>query len=296
MEFDTLLERDMAINIARSTLFTLASSLLFGLMLTTPASAQVELVFGTYATDKPSTVVRKFKPFLDHVASQMSKTLGQDVSIKMKISKEYEESIDDLATGAVDFARFGPASYIAAKDKNPDIQIVAMELSNGNKRFNGVIAVHENSQIESLSDLEGQSFAFGDELSTIGRYLAQSQLISAGIKSEQLQGYAFLGRHDLVGTAVGNGKFAAGALKESTFNQLVSNGEPIRALLYFENVTKPWLASSNLSGDLLDVLRKTIIETTDSEILKSIAKDGFSTGVDEDYDFVRRAMRQSLEF
>lgn len=261
-----------------------------------PALADIDLIFGTYAADKPTETVRKFKPFLDHVAAGMSEILGEPVSIKMKIAKEYEESIDHLATGAIDFSRFGPASYITAHALNSDIQIVAMELKKGEKRFKGVIAVHADSNIETLQDLAQRSFAFGDELSTIGRYLAQSHLIEAGVYSQDLERFEFLGRHDRVGAAVGAGNFTAGALKESTFKKMVQSGVPIKALFKFDNVTKPWLASSNMSPEVLSAMQQVIMNTTDPEILGSIAKDGFTTGADTDYDFVRDAMERSRMF
>lgn len=261
-----------------------------------PASAEISLVFGTYAADKPTTTVRKYKPFLDHLAARMTEILGQNVTIRMKIAKEYEESITHLAEGTVDFARFGPASYVTVKDMNSGIQIVAMELKNDQKRFNGIIAVHSDNPIASLSDLAGQTFAFGDELSTIGRYLSQSHLIDAGITSSELSSFEFLGRHDLVGTAVASKRFTAGALKESTFNKLVESGEPLRALFVFDNVTKPWLASASLPEDIVAAMRDAIMRIENEEVLDSISKDGFALGSDTDYDFVRNAMRYSAEF
>lgn len=261
-----------------------------------PASAEISLVFGTYAADKPTTTVRKYKPFLDHLAARMTEILGQNVTIRMKIAKEYEESITHLAEGTVDFARFGPASYVTVKDMNPGIQIVAMELKNDQKRFNGIIAVHNDNPIASLSDLAGQTFAFGDELSTIGRYLSQSHLIDAGITSSELISFEFLGRHDLVGTAVASKRFTAGALKESTFNKLVESSEPLRALFVFDNVTKPWLASASLPEDIVAAMRDAIMSIENEEVLDSISKDGFALGSDTDYDFVRNAMRHSAEF
>lgn len=261
-----------------------------------PAFADINLIFGTYAADKPTETVRKFKPFLDHVAAGMTDILGEPVTIKMKIAKEYEESIDHLASGAVDFARFGPASYITAHARNSDIQIVAMELKKGEKRFKGVIAVHADSEIATLQELAQQSFAFGDELSTIGRYLAQSHLIEAGVYGQDLERFEFLGRHDRVGAAVGAGNFTAGALKESTFKKMVKSGVPIKALFKFDNVTKPWLASSSMSPEVLAAMQEVIMKTSDPEILGSIAKDGFALGADADYDFVRDAMQRSQMF
>lgn len=261
-----------------------------------PAKADINLVFGTYAADKPTETVRKYRSFLHYMSQEMTKALGEPVTIRMKIAKDYETGIDHLANGEVDFARFGPASYITVYERNSDVQIIAMESVKGQKRFKGIIAVHADSKIQTLSDLAQHSFAFGNPLSTIGRYLAQSHLIEAGVTSNELSGYEFLGRHDRVGTAVGAGRFTAGALKESTYKKLVTSGVPIRVLFEFENVTKPWLATSDMDPNVLTAMRQIMLKTTDTEVLGSIAKDGFVDGTDADYDFVRDAMIQSRMF
>ena len=260
------------------------------------ASAEISLTFGTYAADKPTVTVKKYRPFLRYLAAEMSKILGEPVTIRMKVAKEYETGIDHLASGGVDFARFGPASYIMVKERNPNVQIIAMESKNGGKRFNGIIAVHSESKIQTLSQLRQHSFAFGDQLSTIGRYLAQSHLIAARVTSKELSGYEYLGRHDRVGTAVGAGKFTAGALKESTFRKLVAAGVPIRSLFKFENVTKPWLSSSSMEMRVLQAMRQVMLIADDQEVLNHFAKDGFVEGTDADYNFVREAIKQSRNF
>lgn len=266
------------------------------LCIATPVAAEINLVFGTYAADKPTTTVKKYKPFLNYLSQQMTEVLGERVKITMKIARDYETGIDHLAEGEVDFARFGPASYITVLDLNPDIKIIAMESEGGDKRFKGVVAVHADSEIQSLDELSGKSFAFGDELSTIGRYLAQSHLIKSGVTSRDLSGYDFLGRHDRVGAAVGSGKFTAGALKESTFDGLVESGVPIKVLFEFDNVTKPWLASSEIEPEILAAMRQVMLNTSDPDILETINKDGFVEGSDADYDIIRDAMNHSTAF
>lgn len=260
------------------------------------AQADITLTFGTYAADKPTDTVRKYRPFLSFLADRMSEELGEPVTIKMKIAKEYVAGINQLADGNVDFARFGPASYVHVVEQNSGIQLVAMESKKGSKRFKGVIVVHTDSEIQSLDQLAGLSFAFGNELSTIGRYLAQSHLLEAGISGSDLQEFAYLGRHDLVGEAVGAGRFSAGALKESTYRKLVAKGVPIRALMSFENVTKPWLAGADVPPTVVAAMRRVMLSSENEEIVRQIAKNGFLEGSDADYDFVRRAMEQSLLF
>jgi phosphonate transport system substrate-binding protein len=260
------------------------------------ARADITLTFGTYAADKPTETVRKYRPFLTFLADRMSVRLGERVTIKMAIAKEYEEGVRQLAEGEVDFARFGPASYVRVKELNPQIGIVAMESKKGEKRFKGVIVVHRDSSVESLDELVGLTFAFGDELSTIGRYLAQAQLLDAGITGSDLHSFAYLGRHDLVGEAVGAGKFAAGALKESTYIKLVAKGVSIRVLVSFENVTKPWLASAELDPKIVQAMRQVMLAAQNEEILRRVAKNGFLASQDSDNDIIRDAIEQSRSF
>ncbi|NIZ14309.1 PhnD/SsuA/transferrin family substrate-binding protein [Phaeobacter sp. HF9A] len=261
-----------------------------------PLRAEIALVFGSYAADKPSATVRQYRPFLSFLEKRMEARLGERVTIRMKITKDYEESIRELVAGEVDFARFGPASYVHAKARNPGISIIAMESKGGDKRFKGVIAVHRDSTIAQVSDLRGLSFAFGDELSTIGRYLSQSFLLEAGISSKDLKGFEYLGRHDLVGEAVGAGKFSAGALKESTFKKLVEKGVPIRALASFDNVTKPWIARAGLDARVQEAMRQVMLSEQNEEVVKRVSKNGFLAGTDADYDFVRDGMQRSSDF
>lgn len=281
--------------VSSTGLWVLATAILIAIA-AMPAKADINLVFGTYAADKPTETVKKYKPFLNYLSREMTEVLGEQVNISMRIAKEYETGIDHLTLGDVDFARFGPASYITVHERDSGIQIVAMESKKGKKRFKGIIAVHSDSNIQSLSDLEKHSFAFGDQLSTIGRFLAQSHLIDAGVTSQELSRFEYLGRHDRVGAAVGAGKFSAGALKESTFRKLVQSGVPIRVLFEFENVTKPWLSASDMDPSVLDAMRQVMLNTTDPEVLGSIAKDGFVEGSDVDYNFIREAMKHSRTF
>ncbi|MDA9789790.1 PhnD/SsuA/transferrin family substrate-binding protein [Amylibacter sp.] len=273
-----------------------ALSLIAYVGMSVSGAAETQLVFGTYAADKPTETVRQFKPFLSFLERELAVMLNEPVTIKMKISKEYSDSIDQLASGAVDFARFGPASYVTVKMQNEDTQIIAIESKGGKKRFKGVIAVHVDSPLTSLADLSNLRFAFGDELSTIGRYLAQSELLEAGISGQDLSQFEYLGRHDLVGTAVGNGSFDVGALKESTFKKLVKKGVPIRALVKFDNVTKPWIASSQMSPQILNAMQAIMLDPKNLDEMKSIAKNGFLAGNDADYDLIREAMARSANF
>ncbi len=259
-------------------------------------SADVELKFGLYASDKPSELKKKFSPVIKALAPAVSQRLGETVKISFKFSKDYEEGIRDLTSGAADFCRFGPASYVAAKKTNPGIEILAVESNKGKKTFNGVICVAGKGPIQSIADLKGNSFAFGNELSTIGRYLSQQHLMENGIRAADLSAYEYLGSHNKVGVAVARGKFAAGALKESTFKKLVKKGTGLRELASFPNTTKPWIARAGLPENVRKALSESLIALKDPAALKVLKKAGFLAGSDADYDVIRSAIENNGKF
>ena len=265
-------------------------------LVATTVQAEIKLKFGVYTSDKPLTMVKMFRPLLNALEKNLTEQLEEPVSISLQVAGSYDQGIDDLVSGKVDFARMGPASYITSKDLNPGLQLLAMESKKGKKIFYGIICVQQQSPIKNLSELKGHSFAFGNERSTIGRYLSQHLLTNNGVLASDLASYEYLGRHDRVGTAVGAGQFEAGARKESTFKKLIEKGVKIRALSRFPNVTKPWIASSNMSKELFTTIKETLLKLTDATALKGIKKQGFLAAHDNDYTIIRESMQKNAAF
>jgi phosphonate transport system substrate-binding protein len=257
------------------------------------AHADQNLTFGVYTSDKPVEMVKKFRPILSIIEQRMTRKLKEPVHIKIQVANNYEKGITDLVEGKVDFARFGPASYVLAKKENPEIGILAMESKKGKKIFYGILAVNSKSNITDVSQLAGKTLAFGDEKSTIGRYLSQQYLVQNGIKANSLKKYEYLQRHDKVGAAVGNNDFDAGALKESTFEKLLKKGVPLKELARFQNVTKPWIHRSGLSPQMAEYLSESLLEIEDPKIIK---KGHFIKGADSDYEVIREAIRTNDDF
>ena len=144
----------------------------------TSASVNIPtLTFGVYTSDKPSEMYKKFKPMLRYIEDEIADRIEDAPQIKLKIYSTYELALKAFINDEVYFVRFGPASYVIAKQKNPDVRLLAIEENKGQRRFNGIILVREDSSFGSLTELRGKSFAFGDENSTIGRYLSQAELV-----------------------------------------------------------------------------------------------------------------------
>ncbi len=260
------------------------------------AHGDVELSFGVYTSNKPTAMVRKFRPVLNALEERLGEELNEPVTIRIQVAKDYSQGVAHLASGKVDFSRFGPASYVEAKNTNPDLRILAMERENGAKVFYGIICVSEDSPIQSVEELKGRNFAFGSEKSTIGRYLSQLHLREHGVFARDLGRFDYLGRHDKVGRAVGAGDYDAGALNESTYRKLIDKGVPIRELARFPNVTKPWIARAGLPDRLFKALQNVLLRMDDPTALAALKKDGFVMGDDKDFEQIREAIEANFAF
>lgn len=257
--------------------------------------APLRLDFGVYQSDRATVMYRKFTPILEAIRVPLENQLKRDVDIHLKIFEDYESGIQALVKGEVDFVRFGPASYILAEKQNEDIKLLAMELRKGLKRFNGLIITRADSGISSMEDLRGRSFAFGDENSTIGRFLSQSLMLEYGIEAGALESFDYLSRHDIVARAVINGTHDAGALKSSTYKKLC-DPEEIVVIQAFENVTKPWVARSQLPKNIRVAITDSLLMLEDPEVIGELGCSGFADANPQDYDLVRTGMKKSQAF
>ena len=265
-------------------------TLAFLLIMSSISQAKIKISFGIYSSDKPSEMVKQFRPVLSYLEAELSKKLQDKVQITTQVFATYEQGINAIAQGHVDFSRLGPASYVFAKQQQPKLSILAVENKNGKNFFNGVIAIATDSDITSVNDLKGRSFTFGNKKSTIGRYLSQNLMVANGVKASDLKNYSYLGRHDKVGMAVAAKAFDAGALKESTFKKLVASGHQIKKLVSFKNVTKPWVGSHNLNPTIKIALIEALLSLKDRKVLKSLGKSGFSKVNDSHFNVTRNAI------
>jgi phosphonate transport system substrate-binding protein len=257
--------------------------------------APLRLDFGVYPSDRATVMYRKFTPILEAIRIPLENQLNRDVDIHLKIFRDYDAGIEALAKGEVDFVRFGPASYILAEQKNTEIKLLAMELRKGLKRFNGLIITRADSGITSMEDLHGRSFAFGNENSTIGRFLSQSLMLEHGIDEESLGQFEYLDRHDIVARAIINGTHDAGALKSSTYKKLCDPKEII-VVKAFENVTKPWVANSVLSKEIRDAITQSLLMLENPEVISELGCSGFAEANRKEYDLVREGMKHAAGF
>jgi phosphonate transport system substrate-binding protein len=239
------------------------------------AAEKDSIVLGIHPFKSPKKLVKMFKPIADHVGA----ALGKDV--RLVISKSYEELEQMYKSGQVDFGYMGPALY-AKVGQDLDLKPLARIQVKGKGSFQGVVVVKKDSPIQSLSELKGKSFAFGDPASTLSHYVPHAMLMQEGIKLTDLERYAFVGSHDNVAINVLNGNFTVGGLKPAVAKQFMDKG--LRIIAQSDPVPEHiFVASPMLDAKTRDKIKSAIFSAR--QPLKAVKKsiDGVENATYSDY-------------
>lgn len=77
-----------------------------GTVATLPAHADVDLMFGIYAADQRVKMMWQCGTLVATMEDHMSAALEEPVLIEVDINQNYDQGVDDVTAGRVDFARF----------------------------------------------------------------------------------------------------------------------------------------------------------------------------------------------
>lgn len=270
----------------------LLCGLIAGCLLAAPAASasnDEELTLWIHPYLPATELIRRFTPLTDYLAEELERPL------QIRVQQSYQAHIDFVGRDLADLAFIGPASYVIMRRQYGNKPLLAMLEENGLPFFHGMIIVREEAPFNSLTDLKGESFAFGDLNSTMSYIVPRSMLAEAGVSLDDLGRHDFLNSHHDVALAVLGGYFAAGGVKDEVFYAYRPRG--LRALatsplvpdhLFLTRVDLPPALVERLNTLLLDLNH----HPRKLEILKGIKETvtGLVETQPENYDSLEEMM------
>ncbi|MFK5985320.1 MAG: phosphate/phosphite/phosphonate ABC transporter substrate-binding protein [Pseudomonadota bacterium] len=226
-----------------------------------------ELIFGVHPYLHATTLLERFSPLTEYLGSQMG------YHIHIRVATSYQEHIDAIRQGKVDFAYIGPASYIKLTEAENVYKLLGRLSFSGKSTFRGAIIIRKDSPFTLLSQLQDKRFAFGDPNSTLSTLVPQRLLVNAGIELDELKNATHLKNHHNVALAVLMGKYDAGGIKEEVFNEYQSRG--LKALQWTPDIpSHPFIATPKVPEkqfkQLRDLLQNLHLQTADTVNAKRI--------------------------
>jgi phosphonate transport system substrate-binding protein len=250
---------------------------------------------GLIPTEGSADIVQRFKPLMDHLEA----TLG--ITVEPFSASDYAGIITAMAHKHIDFAYFGPKSYVEASAR-ANAQALALELDqSGARGYYGIIITRKGSGIENLDQAirNGHTFAFTDPNSTSG-CLVPSVLFYRDLKTppEKLfKEVSFSGSHGASILAVKNGKVEVASTNNIDLNRMIEKGaasaDDFNIIWRSELIPgSPMCARRDLPESLKAAFTGALMSFNfDKAGLEHLQNGGYAPVDDSTYDVVRYMKR-----
>lgn len=125
------------------------------------SSSQQKIYVAISTMISPVETFNLYKDLIDYISSKLG------VPIEFKQRKTYSEVNNLLKENKLDFAFICTGAYLEARNKMP-IEILVVPVVEGKPYYQAYVIVNDESNINSIDELQGKSFAFTDPLSNTG--------------------------------------------------------------------------------------------------------------------------------
>ena len=231
--------------------------------------------------------VEQKAPLRDYLA----KAMGQPV--ELIIPTNYNATVEALGNDSLDFAYLGGLTYIKAHARYGVVPIVQRA---ADRQFHALFITHPGTNIKTLQDLKGHSFAFGDINSTSGHLMPFEALQRAGVNPDTDLKFRYTGSHPATAKAVEAGVVDAGAVDESVYQAMVQDGQLDKSKVNVFYTTPPfvdyvWVARKQVDAATREKFAAAFLSLKpgkDDQILAVLRGKDFVKADDAEYGTLRR--------
>jgi phosphonate transport system substrate-binding protein len=158
-----------------------------------------------------------YRPLAEYLSAKLNRR------VELRTVDSWEGLAKSLANGETDMALMGPWGYVLANNE-AGAQVVSTILYDDKPEYFGIIVTHPNSGINSIADLKGKTFAFGDKGSTSGYLIPRHFFMTQGITPEKYFKKVIYTKHQAIETQVAQGVLDAGADYNRNRNAMIAQG------------------------------------------------------------------------
>ena len=226
----------------------------------------------------------------------LEQQLGRPV--KLIIPTNYNATVEGLGNGSLDIAYLGGLTFVKAKARYAVQPLVQRDVD---QRFHSLFIARADSGVGKLGDLRGKSFCFGDINSTSGHLYPYLVMRQAGIEPDKaLKSFRYTGSHPATAEAVSAGVCDAGAIDETVFKTLTTEGKIPAGKLKVFFTTPPfadyvWVGRKGLdarAGQAFSAALLRLRPAHDQQILAVLRADHYVRADSREYGDVERVAKE----
>ena len=167
------------------------------------AQGPLKLGVGLFQPDREKND-STYKPLANYLAAKLGRT------VELRTVDTWEGLAKSLANGETDLALMGPWGYVLANHE-AGAQAISTILYDGKPEYFALMITHPDSGIQTVQDLKGRTFAFGDKGSTSGYLIPLHYFMTQGINPDTYFSKVLYTKHQAIETQVAAGQLDAGA-------------------------------------------------------------------------------------
>jgi phosphonate transport system substrate-binding protein len=225
--------------------------------------------------------------------------MGQPVNLV--IPTNYNATVEALGNGSLDFAYLGALTYVKA---HAQYGVIPLVQRTSDLEFHSLFITGAHSNVYSLADLKGKSFAFGDINSTSGHLIPYMEMRQAGVDPDQDLKFRYTGSHAATAKAVESGGVDAGALDETVYRSMIADGKLDKDKVRVFYTSKPfvdyvWVARKDIDKQSQEKFVKAFTdlqEGKDDPILQILRGKKFVRANNDEYAVIRLIAQQLKMF
>lgn len=233
----------------------------------------------------------------------LSSELGRPIELVLRST--YAEINQLIQLGHIDFALVCTWPYVQGR-KDFDLELLVMPQIRGKTEYGSYIIVRSDSELETLSSLQGKIFAFTDPLSFSGNLYFTYRLALLGETPDSfLQQYLYTYSHDNSITAVAEGLVDGAAVASYIFDSMVKEnpelGQTLKVIDSSHFIGTPPVVvhpriSPELKQQLIDAFLTMNKSGTGQRALAEMEIDHFILAEQAKYDYIEQILTELKEY
>ncbi|CAM3670779.1 putative selenate ABC transporter substrate-binding protein [Pseudomonas wadenswilerensis] len=243
--------------------------------------------------EAPTELLRKFKPLGEYLEQKLG------MKVEFVPVADYPAVVESLVANKLDMAWLGGFTFVQVHLKDPTATPLVQREQDAKFTSKFITA---NSNVKSLADLKGKTFAFGSISSTSGSLMPRYFMLKDGIKPETyFSRVAYSGAHDATAAWVQAGKADGGVLNASVWEKLVASGKVDTSKVKVFATTPSyfdynWTVRGSLDPALKDKIKQAFLDLDpakpgDKAILDLQAASRFIETSPDNYKGIEEAAR-----
>ena len=246
----------------------------------------------------PGEDTEKSVQLRDDMAKAMTEAIGIPVTVYR--ATDYTAAVEAMRTGHAHMAGLGPFSYVSARER-ANAEPLVVTATDGKHGYYSLILVRSDSNIQSLEELKGKTFAFVDPESTSGNIIPTDLFIKSfpelNLTFDDLhtdgvffRSAMYAGTHPSAIQAVIKGNVDAAAVTNGTLANQIEKGnvaeDELRVLVQSELIpASPIAIRKDLPQELKDKVLEFLLSYDNEEYFGGPGKR-YMKAVDSDYDYL----------